>query len=187
MEYVSQGGETRRLMAATPALATGGTVLVGCERSSCIFVWGSLLQISYTKKMQLTGSEFKPPPCLFRSWQYYISSYGSLHLPQSGRDRFLTSWHTGQCRFLINSCNQTQPLFLILFCCQQKKKKKRILLDFEPAPTLKVARWARSDASGGEESRDGGKDGVVGWKCTEDNQKRQEGVVCISHRPPVEP
>lgn len=159
--------------------------VISCSHLSCCSFWGFWMEICPTKvkKMQLTGSEsstlfFPSYFFLCRSWQHNKSSYGSVHLPQSGPDRFLTSWQTGQCQFLINSCNPTwTPVseFLIFSACPQRRRgrrtEKKILLGFAMSHTSKGARWERSDASKGEDSGDGGKDGP-GRECTKKKEAK---------------
>lgn len=88
--------------------------------------------------MQLTASEsltFFFFSCFFffcvcRSWQCNISSYGSVHLPQSSSDRFLTSWQSSQCWFLITSCNPTWtpvPEFPIFSGSPQGRRRTKYL------------------------------------------------------------
>lgn len=72
--------------------------------------------------------------CVCWSWQCNISSYGSVHLPQSSPGRFLTSWQTGQCWFLINSCNPTwtpvPELPIFSGSPQGRRRRRKYLVGF---------------------------------------------------------
>lgn len=69
--------------------------------------------------------------------------------------------------FWLPAVIQHGPLFLSFRFSRavHKEEEEQNILDFELSRTSKEARWERSDGSGGEDSEDGGKDGL-GWECT---------------------